>query len=92
MKCRFKPNNWFHKNLSDREAASRMLTPVNEDEDEIFAIVVLRGSECTKVNFIFDKTSTNSIVLMRGLSEEGSWVSLKVNPEILLRKDCQCNL
>ena len=66
-----------------------MPTPVNEDKDEMLASVVLRGSECTKVNFIFDKTN---IALMRGLSEEGSWVGLKENPEILLRKDCQCNL
>ena len=79
--------NWFHKNLSDREAASQMRTPVNEDE--MLASVVLRGSECTKVNFIFYKTN---IAFMRGLSEEWSWVGLKENPEILLGKDCQCNL
>ena len=47
-----------------------MRTPVNEDKDEMLASVVLRGSECTKVNFIFDKTSTYSNALMRGLSKK----------------------
>ena len=37
MAKEIKPYNWFHKNLSDREAASQMPTPVNEDVDEMFA-------------------------------------------------------
>ena len=58
IKFEILPKNWFHKNLSDPNQPLECEPPVNEDK--MLASVVLRGSECTKVNFIFDKTSKYS--------------------------------